>query len=218
MYRSGHIGMSLLLYSPIALVLLFFSQFSLAAIGLLVVLFSTSIPDWDLWLPFVKHRGFTHTIFFAALYGLLWAVILSIGSYTLVSIPELADLFTIQLALVDIFAIGMFGLFIGFWAIISHLAADFITPMGLKPLQPFSDQRYGYTLARAKNPAANAALLSSGWIVTLVVWVLGIYLATGFDFDITISLSGTLPQFIIQGIMFILIVVFALLILADEAS
>lgn len=210
--------MSLLLYSPIAFILIFFNQISLAVVGLLVVLFSTSIPDWDMWLPFVKHRGFTHTLLFAALYGVIWAIILGLGSYTFLAVPELSELFTVNLALIDVAAIAFFGLFIGFWGIISHLAADFITPMGLKPLQPFSDQRYGYTLARAKNPAANAALLSSGWLVTIIVWVIGIYLATGFNFDISLSISGSLPQFIIQGIMFILVVVFAILILADEAS
>lgn len=50
-------------------------------------------------------------------------------------------------------------------AIVSHIAADALTPMGVQPFAPWSNRRYTWSFVKAANPIANYALLCFGGAV-----------------------------------------------------
>src|SRR5699024_12300032 len=73
MYRKGHWGLALLFYSPIV-----FGALSADIATLPLVIAGTAVtsglcmlPDVDQNLPFIKHRGSTHTSWFALLVGVV---------------------------------------------------------------------------------------------------------------------------------------------------
>ena len=56
-------------------------------------------------------------------------------------------------------------------AVLSHLFADALTPMGVRPFEPHDDQEICFDVARAANPLANYALLALGGVVVFIGWV-----------------------------------------------
>jgi inner membrane protein len=149
MYATGHYGAALLLYTPVGYVLLR-SDPLVAVVGGLVVLSVATLPDLDLRLPFVPHRGPTHSLLFLALV----AGILGLGGYALgvgtwrpVGGPMEG---------------AAYGVLFGAVGIGSHLLADMLTPMGVNVFWPLPTGRYSFSVARADNTAANYALLFLG--------------------------------------------------------
>lgn len=69
MHPTGHQGVALLVYAPIAYLLLIENAFVLAIGGLVVMLGLAMLPDIDMRLPGVPHRGPTHTLLFSLLVG-----------------------------------------------------------------------------------------------------------------------------------------------------
>jgi len=59
------------------------------------------------------------------------------------------------------------GFVVGTTAIVSHLLADVITPMGITPFWPVSDRHYTFDICRADNTLANYALLALGLVLTV---------------------------------------------------
>jgi inner membrane protein len=55
-------------------------------------------------------------------------------------------------------------------AVLSHLFADALTPMGVRPFEPHDDQEICFDVARAANPIANYGLLVLGGVVVFVGW------------------------------------------------
>ncbi|MFC6732859.1 MULTISPECIES: metal-dependent hydrolase [unclassified Haladaptatus] len=147
MYATGHYGAALLVYAPVGVALTLSGQFELAVVGGGLMLAFSTLPDIDIKTPLIPHRGPTHTILFALLVGagLGWVALR-------LTTPILAG-----------FAFG-----VGVLSIASHLLADWITPMGIKPFWPFSRRRYSLDLTTAKNPVANYLLLGLGVFVTAV--------------------------------------------------
>ena len=155
MYRLGHQGASLVAYAPLGLALLLLGQPALAAVGGAVSLGLASLPDIDQRLPGVQHRGVTHTLAFAlavgtALGAVGWLLGRDAGARTA------AEFATV-------------GFAVGTVAIVSHLLADVITPMGITPFWPLSKRRYTLDVCRAENRLANYALLGTGLAVTVAV-------------------------------------------------
>lgn len=159
MYRIGHYGAALLAYAPVAF-LLVASGFRLLAVGgaVLTVGLST-LPDVDFRLPFVRHRGLTHTMWFA----LLVAIGLGFAGYLVGDTQGLIPQVTL----------AGFGFVVGFVAIASHIAADALTPAGVRPLAPLQSRRYTYAVTKAKNDVANYTLLALGALVAAGAFVLG---------------------------------------------
>jgi inner membrane protein len=56
-------------------------------------------------------------------------------------------------------------------AVLSHLFADALTPMGVRPFEPHDDQEICFDVAPAANPLANYALLALGGVVVFIGWV-----------------------------------------------
>lgn len=151
MYKPGHYGVSLLVYAPVLAVLLAAGYRTLAVVGGVGMLLLATVPDYDQRVPFVTHRGVTHTFAFAWLVGFVLAA---------------AALFVPGFRGSDRFALAGAGFAVGFLGIVGHLVGDVVTPAGVRPLWPFSDREYTLSLWTAANPLANYGLLALGVCVT----------------------------------------------------
>ncbi|WP_135852600.1 metal-dependent hydrolase [Halorussus salinus] len=159
MHREGHIGVGLLIYSILALPLVLAGFRKLALVGGFAVVGLAMLPDQDQRVPGIKHRGITHTVWFALLIGLLFAAAgLLVG---------------LQAGLLSAVGLTVYGFMLGCTVILSHIAGDVITPMGVKPFAPVSNQKYTYSVAKAANPIANYLLLALGGAASLGVLALG---------------------------------------------
>jgi len=65
-------------------------------------------------------------------------------------------------ALVAYTPLAAFGFLVGTGTILSHIAADAPTPMGVRPFAPLDGRHVSLDLVRAANPVANYALLVVG--------------------------------------------------------
>lgn len=148
MYKTGHIGAALLVYSPIGLSLLLVGFDELAVLGGVGMVALASLPDCDHRLPIIAHRGPTHSVVFALLIGGVLGIAGFASGEALASVPALT--------------MGVFGFGIGTLAVLSHLAADCVTPMGVRPLWPLSRWHYSANLVRANNPIVNYLLFAIG--------------------------------------------------------
>ncbi|MBX0293954.1 metal-dependent hydrolase [Haloarcula nitratireducens] len=158
MYRPGHYGAALLAYAPLGFALLSFDLPGLAVLGGALSLALAPVPDLDQRIPLIRHRGVTHTLLFALVVGgVLGAVGWVAGTGAGVETAR---------------RLAAFGGVVGTVAILSHLLADVITPMGITPFWPLSRRNYTLRLARADNAIANYLLLALGvFAVALVVSV-----------------------------------------------
>lgn len=180
MHRAGHHGVALLTYAPLVAVVSLAAPelYLLAALGATCLVnplwpikyaigrnvsFSLSmLPDIDMKLPGVKHRGPTHTVWFALLVAALFAgvgAVLGPALVLLVSLP------------VDPTLLGAAFLgYIGFHAVITHMLADMLTPMGVRPFAPVSGREYGLGLVNAGNVVANPLLFALGVVAVVAAF------------------------------------------------
>ena len=163
MRLTGHVGAALLLFAPLGFVASVAGAADLATFGPLGAIGLAKLPDVDRALPWIEHRGLTHTVWFALLLG----GALGVGGFLFESGGGVG------------FATGV-GLFVGatgFLTVCSHLAADALTPMGVRPFAPVRSRSFAYGLARSTNSVANYALLAIGatvlgtayWLASLLV-------------------------------------------------
>lgn len=163
MHREGHLGVVLALYAPLGLVVAVAGFRSLAVSGAILVGALAMLPDVDMKIPLVKHRGITHTLWFALFVG---AGIGGLGAYYTL---ETGTNWTVRAGAVVLgpgavaaLGVGAFGFVVGVVAIVGHVLADALTPMGVRPYAPVSDASYTLDLATASNPIANYLLLVVG--------------------------------------------------------
>lgn len=150
MYRTGHVGVSLLVFAPLGYLLMAAGMPVAAFVTGAAMCWLTMLPDVDHRLPLVPHRGPTHSLLFAVAVGGVFAVLGSQISPTVVS-PSLA-----------LPPLAPFGFVVGFVAVVAHLAADALTPSGIPLFWPLSTRRYRFVVARADNPVANYVLFAMG--------------------------------------------------------
>lgn len=146
MHREGHVGAALVAYTPLGAAALLADAPGLALLGGVVTVALASLPDTDFRLPFVSHRGITHTVWFALLVGGCLAAV-GWGLAGAFGPPR---------------AVAGFGFAVGWLVIASHVAADALTPMGVTPLTPLSGRHYTAHLVTADNTVANYLLLAVG--------------------------------------------------------
>lgn len=158
MYQLGHFGVALLAYAPLGVVVGLTGAEALAVVGGLVCVSLSTLPDCDHDIPFIEHRGITHTLGFAVVVGAVLAAAASVlltGTLSISASPTVA-----------------FAFVVGTLSILSHLLADAITPMGIRPFRPLSSYHYSAKLTPAANPVANYALFAIGVVVTAAgVWL-----------------------------------------------
>lgn len=148
-YATGHYGAALLVYAPVAFLLLQVAPV-LALVGGVGVLAISTLPDVDHRLAFVQHRTVTHTVPFllavsAALAGVGWWLA---GTGT--GLPGGRG------------AAAAFGFGVGLLGVGSHLLVDAITPMGIPLLWPLSGERFTLDVTPSNDRLANGVLLVLG--------------------------------------------------------
>jgi len=154
MYREGHVGAALLAYAPVGFITAAAGFRFLALIGGVAAVGLAMLPDYDQRVPVVDHRGPTHTVWFAVAVGVVGAIVGgAVGSST---------------GVVAAIGLAVFGFVVGAVSIGSHIAADALTPAGVRPFAPVRTRRYTYDVTKAKNPIANYALLGIGAVAAMV--------------------------------------------------
>jgi membrane-bound metal-dependent hydrolase YbcI (DUF457 family) len=174
MHRRGHVGVAMLAYAPVGFALLSERQLGLALLGLLGVLAVEPLPDNDMWIPGLRHRGTSHSLFAAILVGgvlgtLGWVVGDQLGAFLAglgpSAVGPFAGVFEIvgeQLRGLDERALSRGAFALGVFGILTHLLADAITVSGIRPLLPLSRWRLSFSKLRADNSLANNALFAIG--------------------------------------------------------
>ena len=143
MYLLGHLGVTAALYvlarraSP--------RRLDPALVGLLALVM---LPDVDRFVSALTHRGLTHTVWFAALLGLV------VGAFVAVASADRTPNRVARRALR--------GFCVGAGAVVAHLAGDVLTPVGVRPFAPLYAETWTLSLFYAADPRANAALLVAG--------------------------------------------------------
>jgi inner membrane protein len=164
MYRTGHWGAALLAYAPLGFVVFVAGFQWLAGVGGACAIALGTLPDIDHRLPGVAHRGPTHTVWFALLVGL----VVGVGAVVVVGRGAVAGL-----------GVFLFAFLVATVSIVSHIGADALTPMGITPFVPLSDDHYTYDVTPAKNPLANALLLGVGVAATGVALAAALWITGG---------------------------------------
>ena len=148
MHANGHYGAALLAYAPIGYRMVG-NDPALAALGGFVVVGLATLPDIDLRLSGVPHRGPTHSLFFLG--GVAWALGAATNWLGLPTVSPLSGMPSVE-----------FGVLIGLVGVGSHLLADVITPAGLNVLWPLPLPTLSLSLTEAGNQVANFGLLVIG--------------------------------------------------------
>lgn len=153
----------MLVFAPLGLALAAADATGLAVIGAAVSVALAMVPDYDMRVPLVQHRGVTHTLPFAVFFGIaVGAAVTAFGAYAGVTVEGWVDLYGFGVA-----SLGAFAFLVATLTVLSHLAADALTPMGVPLLWPLSGHCYSLSLARADNLVANYGLLVAGALATL---------------------------------------------------
>jgi len=161
MYQLGHYGVALVVYAPVGFGLLALGATELALVGGAVMVGGAMIPDVDIRLPFVNHRGLTHTIWFGLAVGVVLGIVGAvIGASSSGGLTSAVGL-------------GLFGFLLGTLTIGSHLLGDVLTPMGIRPFEPLRDDEYTLEVTPAANPVANYLLLALGIGIAVLAFVAG---------------------------------------------
>lgn len=165
MYRRGHYGITLLLTTPVMYILGLETR--TVVLGVLftgIALTTCMLPDIDLKLPLIQHRGITHTVGFALVTAVLFGVI---------AIGILSQLHSLSGKL-TVYGFG-FAFFCVFTGIIGHLLGDALTigrdEYAITPLWPLSDRQLRFGLTRASSPVWNNGLFILGVLAHVVILV-----------------------------------------------
>lgn len=170
MHRTGHLGASLLTFAPVGFALVRAGEPLLAYVAGAAMLWFATLPDCDLRISFLSHRGPTHTLLFGALVGGAFGAVgyALDGALAAVGVPAATPA-----AVPPALDLALFGFGLGVATVTAHLLGDALTPMGVRPLWPVSDRRYALGVVRAANPAANSALFVLGVFAAVAALVLG---------------------------------------------
>ena len=167
MYRKGHYGVSLLVFAPIAFVLLAFDRADLALVTGGTMLWLAMLPDVDHRIPGVPHRGPTHSLAFAALVGAAFG---AAG----VALQTAAGGVAVDVAAVSRgVSLAAAGFALGALTVVAPLLGDALTPAGVNFLWPLSGT-YTLGLWTADSAVANYGLLAIGVFATGAAAYLGV--------------------------------------------
>jgi len=138
MHAQGHKGIALLLYAPITYVLLDAGQPILAIGGLVIVLMLSMLPDKDMVIALLPHRGPTHTIWFALAVG---AGLAGLGLGIQFGLDEIG--------IVAVAVPVAFLFFVGFCSVLFHIIGDALNPSGVRPYKPVSSHKHALGVTKS---------------------------------------------------------------------
>lgn len=154
MYRLGHQGLNLALFTPVFVALALAGHLYVGVLGVGIVFTTASLPDVDHALPGVAHRRITHTVWAVAAVGLAG------GCLTWVAAGIYGDLLT-TLGVSRLLAAVAVGGSLAF-SVVGHLLGDVLTPMGIRPFHPLSAREYTLSVCPADSWLANRLLFGTG--------------------------------------------------------
>lgn len=143
----GHFGIALLLYAPVAYLLLRRGRGRWAWLGTAGLLALASSPDLDLYVETLAHRGITHTVWAVLAGGVVLAV------FAVLCRPLVAG--TTR-------SLAGFGFLVGTLSVAGHLLGDVATPMGVRPMYPVAVNEHTLQLVAASNAEVNGGLFICG--------------------------------------------------------
>lgn len=150
MFPAGHFGLVLLVYAPVTYALVVRNRERAVTPGVLFALALTFVPDFDVFVPGLVHRGVSHTlvavVLFSAISAVVWA---SVGPRFVGDRRWRAGFGALAAA------VGVGG----------HLLGDVVTPMGVRPFLPLDATAYTLSLVPARNVTANLVVLFAGILV-----------------------------------------------------
>jgi len=162
MLRQGHIGVSLVLSSAVVYTAGEMNALFAGVYLCSILIFTEGLPDLDTSVPFVTHRGITHTLWFAIAVSVISGVV---GGGTVLYLSETAIWESVPVE-VSPLTVGIVTGFGGGLGIVSHLLGDLITPWGVEPFVPLSDRKIRVKLTTASNTTANAAVFLAGVVLS----------------------------------------------------
>lgn len=154
MNQEGHIGLSMLLMSPISVLLGLTGHYYLCFAFSICVFWMSTIPDIDITISRsllgevvdIDHRGFTHTVYFGVICGLLTS---GIGSV----IPSYSPLMSMSVMFLS-----------GFLGVIFHIIGDVMTPTGVNYHPRSMESEYSLDWFNYNNVVANFGFLLLGFL------------------------------------------------------
>lgn len=158
MYRPGHYGMVLLLYSFVGYALLSRRYDDHAVAGTALVILVTMTPDWDGFVSWLPHRGPTHTVWFALLVGAVLGTAVVLDGRRRGHDPR------------TVASLGCWAGGLGTLSVLAHLVTDALNPVGIRPFYPVSDYLLTFELTTPGNPVANFGLLALGLLAAAACW------------------------------------------------
>lgn len=180
MHKSGHYGVNMIVASPLFVLFNIFDAILASFVFLSFTVFFAPLPDFDIKVSVIKHRGITHTVWFAVLFGVFCSVV------TLVFLsPVYVYLASRKVPFIVYVLCGGLG---GFLSICSHIIGDSLTPMGVKPFGtgkynlpiPYSHETsYSFEITKAANDTANFYLWFGGVATLFVALLLGSSVSVG---------------------------------------
>ena len=153
----GHLGITLFFCAPLANALVTSGHRGEVSRWVGIALVVTMFPDADLYLPWVTHRGVTHSLLTAVCLGVVVAAVATARWRDPLTSSE------------DYVRRAMLGFTVGAGSVVSHLLGDIITPMGIRPFNPV-DSVYSLNLVYANNLEANLACMLIGVVVFWTVY------------------------------------------------
>lgn len=179
MYKSGHMGINMILFAPILFIMMSFEYIFISIFGLIIITYFASLPDIDLKYQFLTHRGFTHTYLFGLFIGLI-----SSSLFTIINVLSINS-GIIEPSIFNMIGIPIWGFFIGLFTVMGHIIGDVITPAGIRPFKKpkyipnlpiFSDKKYTFDLVYAANTWANIGFLLIGIMSTTISIISSFYI------------------------------------------
>jgi inner membrane protein len=171
MHKEGHSGTMLLLYAPFAFFLAYFGAYAYLITGFVLLASMPMVPDIDMKLP-IKHRGITHTVWFAVFLGIINVLLVSGATYY----------FYGSFSMNWFYPVVVFAFFIGNMWVYGHLIGDMVTHMGLKPLYPVDNSKVRIEFKWLRLPTsasssfANMIMLTIGSVLFFAAVGCGLYL------------------------------------------
>lgn len=191
MHHNGHFGVSMILCAPFLLVSLLSEMYIIGGVLCLSMLLFSSTPDIDLQLPFFTHRGFTHTVQFAVLLGLLMGVISFFGlTYVDTQIVSLSQLLqvTVISSILQLSSVIFVGSTLG---IIFHLIGDIFTPTGVNLFSKANNYGYSLHICKANSKFGNESAMKLGFMSIGLTFIYG-FTITQTTTSLLVSVGGYL--------------------------
>jgi inner membrane protein len=165
MHKTGHYGINAFTAAILGGVVTLIDSATLGITAGVIVFVLARLPDIDRHfdenfdtrrsnriseLVPVRHRGFTHTVWFAAAIGFITGVFTGVVFQSLLG-----------------FVVGGVA---GVLGVLSHVFGDALTPRGVTPLSPLGDENtVSFDVVTADNETANTALFVGGTVTAAVI-------------------------------------------------